>query len=101
MNPKDTYIVETVTGTWLRFPNSFKKFHCLVELTNQITLNINMKSGSVQVHKKDGNEVYQPIGELFISTTGNQLHCSVSSLGILERVEKLLEKSDGVQATTA
>jgi hypothetical protein len=101
LNQKDTYIVETVTGTWLRFPNSFKKFHCLVELTNQISLNINLKSGSVHVHKRDGNDVYQPIGELFISTAGNQLQCSVSTLGLAERVERMLEKSDGVQADSA
>jgi hypothetical protein len=94
LNLRETHIVETVSGSWLRFPNSFKKLHCLVELTSQISLNINIKSGSVQVHKRDANNVYQPIGELFISSSGNQLQCSVSSHGYADRMEMLMDKSD-------
>jgi hypothetical protein len=81
---KDTQIVETVSGTWLRFPNSFKKFHCLVELSNQLSLNINVKSGSVHVHKKDSNNVYQHIGELLISSAGKDIHCSVLNSTVKE-----------------
>ncbi|MCZ8514923.1 hypothetical protein O9H85_21360 [Paenibacillus filicis] len=77
MNSKDTQIVETITGSWLRFPNSFKKFHCLVELPNELSLNINMKSGAVHVHKIDTNNVYQPYGELVVGSVNHQLHCSV------------------------
>lgn len=78
MYRKDTQIVETVSGHWLRFPNHFKKSTCLVELSNQISLNIDMKSGNVHIHKKDENQVYQHIGDLFISANGNnQIHCNV------------------------
>ncbi|TVY09390.1 hypothetical protein FPZ49_14390 [Paenibacillus cremeus] len=76
---KDTQIVETVTGNWLRFPNSFRKFHCLVELSDQLSLNINVKSGSVHVHKKDNDQVYQQIGELCITSSGRDVQCSVLS----------------------
>lgn len=79
---KDTQIVETVTGTWLRFPNSFKKFHCLVEMPNQLSLNINLKSGSVHIHKRDGSNVYQPVGELMIQSVGSQVQCAVHSIGL-------------------
>lgn len=85
---KDTQIVETVSGSWLRFPNSFKKFHCLVELPGQLSLNINVKSGSVQVHKKDGNNVYQSIGELCISTAGKDIQCSVLHSSLKDAEEK-------------
>lgn len=78
MYNKDTQIVETVSGHWLRFPNHFKKSTCLVELSNQISLNIDMKSGNVHIHKKDDNQVYQHIGDLFISAnSNNQIHCDV------------------------
>lgn len=87
---KDTQIVEAVTGTWLRFPNSFKKFHCLVELPDQLSLNINLKSGSVHIHKMDGNSVYQPVGELMLQLNGNQVQCAVQSAGLdlIERPER-------------
>ncbi|ALS24439.1 MULTISPECIES: hypothetical protein [Paenibacillus] len=90
---KDTQIVETVAGTWLRFPNSFKKSHCLVELPDQISLNINVKNGSVNVYKKDGNHVYQYIGDVFISSTGNQLQCSAVSAQNPEE-DRSLQQSD-------
>ncbi|WP_281882943.1 hypothetical protein [Paenibacillus sp. YYML68] len=75
----ETQIVETVSGTWLRFPTSFRKFHCLVELPGQLSLNINLKSGLVHVHKKDSNDVYQPVGELSLSAAGTMLNCNVRS----------------------
>jgi len=89
---KDTQIVETVSGSWLRFPNSFKKFHCLVELPGQFMLNINAKSGNVQVHKKDSNNIYQNIGELFISTTGIDIHCSIAQSMAKDEVEQQMVK---------
>ncbi|CAG7633614.1 hypothetical protein PAESOLCIP111_03483 [Paenibacillus solanacearum] len=92
---KDTQIVETVSGSWLRFPNSFKKFHCLVELPGQLLLNINAKSGNVQVHKMDSNNIYQSIGELFISTTGKDIHCSIiSSMAREEEDQPIVKQSD-------
>ncbi|WP_143014486.1 MULTISPECIES: hypothetical protein [unclassified Paenibacillus] len=36
-------------------------------------MNINSKSGSIHIHKKDGNNVYQPLGELTLSVSSNQL----------------------------
>ncbi|GLI10141.1 hypothetical protein YDYSG_61740 [Paenibacillus tyrfis] len=83
---KDTQIVETVSGTWLRFPNNFKKFHCLVELPDQLSLNINTKSGCVHVHKKDCDDVFQYVGKLYITANGNQLQCTVQAAPAKEEV---------------
>ncbi|WP_201305403.1 hypothetical protein [Paenibacillus puerhi] len=106
---KDTQLVETVTGTWLRFPNSFKKFNCLVELPGHLTMNINSKSGSIHIHKKDSNNVYQPLGELTLGNAGNQLQSVVhgvqagpmqhggvpiGTLGTYENGEKPVRQSD-------
>ncbi|WP_010496851.1 hypothetical protein [Paenibacillus elgii] len=77
---KDTQLVETVSGTWLRFPNGFKKFHCLVELPDQLSLNINTKSGCVHVHKKDSDNVFQYVGELHITANGSQLQCTAQAV---------------------
>lgn len=90
MYSKDTQIVETTTGQWLRFPNHFKKSTCLVELSNQISLNIDSKTGSVYVHKMDQNHVYQPVGELFISASNNQIHCTAVQGWMQERVGHVL-----------
>ncbi|WP_064745728.1 hypothetical protein [Paenibacillus sp. UNC451MF] len=88
MYSKDTQIVETVSGQWLRFPNHFKKSTCLVELSNQISLNIDIKSGNVHIHKKDHNQVYQHIGDVFISaSSNNQIHCHVSQTPSSEKME--------------
>ncbi|MCS7459916.1 hypothetical protein N0M98_07150 [Paenibacillus doosanensis] len=90
MYNKDTQIVETVSGQWLRFPNHFKKSTCLVELSNQISLNIDMKSGNVHVHKKDQNQVYQHIGDVFISaSSSNQIQCNIMQSHSLERSDSL------------
>ncbi|MEK8131779.1 hypothetical protein WMW72_28110 [Paenibacillus filicis] len=106
---KDTQLVETVAGTWLRFPDSFKKFHCLVELPGQLTMNINSKSGSIHIHKRDSNNVYQPCGELSLSTIGSQLQAAVygiqaqgagplqpgnASMGGYDKGEPSVRKSD-------
>lgn len=95
MLKKDTQIVETVSGTWLRFPSSFKKAHCLVELPNQLSLNINMKSGEVHVYKKDANQVYQPFGEMHLSAINQQLHCAIlpHPFGEME-AERVMAQSD-------
>lgn len=91
---KDTQLVETVAGTWIRFPNGFKKSHCLVELPDQISLNINVKDGNVNVYKKDGNNVYQYIGDVFISSAGSQLQCSAVSAQKQETNDRPLKQSD-------
>ncbi|AEI38801.1 hypothetical protein [Paenibacillus mucilaginosus] len=76
---KDTQIVETAVGTWLRFPGSFKKHQCLVELSDQLSLDINLKSGLVHVHQKDGNDVFQHVGDLCLAPVGGQLQLSFVS----------------------
>lgn len=86
--------METISGSWLRFPNSFKKFHCLVELPNQLSLNINLKSGTVHVHKKDTNNVYQPFGELVVSSVNNQLHCTAIPHSLNETEVVSIQQSD-------
>jgi len=90
MHNKDTQIVETVSGHWLRFPNHFKKSTCLVELSNHLSLNIDMKTGNVHIHKKDHNQVYQHIGDLFISAnSNNQIHCNVMQTHTGDATESL------------
>ncbi|MBP2442533.1 hypothetical protein J3A68_004621 [Paenibacillus sp. PvP052] len=91
---KDTQIVETVAGTWLRFPISFKKSHCLVELPDQLSLNINVKNGNVNVYKRDGNNVYQYLGDVFITSSANQLQCSAVSAQMQETNERPRQQSD-------
>ncbi|MCZ8523572.1 MULTISPECIES: hypothetical protein [Paenibacillus] len=82
---EDTQIVETAIGTWLRFPGSFKKHQCLVELSDQLSLDINLKSGLVHVHQKDGNNVFQHVGDLALSPAGGQLQLSFVSTQPQER----------------
>ncbi|MDF2961684.1 MAG: hypothetical protein K0S39_3419 [Paenibacillus sp.] len=89
MHNKETQIVETVSGQWLRFPNYFKKSSCLVELPNHISLNIDTRTGKVHVHKKDHNQVYQYLGEVFISASHNQIHCSATQARLSDRSESL------------
>jgi hypothetical protein len=92
---KETQIVETVSGSWLRFPNGFKKLHCLIELPNQLSLNINVKSGSLHVHKKDSNNIYQYLGELLISSAGKEIHCSGLAASLNEAKEpSTVQQSD-------
>ncbi|WP_207802337.1 hypothetical protein [Paenibacillus xerothermodurans] len=82
---KDTQIVETALGQWLRFPNTFKKSSCLVELSNQISLNIDTRSGKVHVHEKDHNQVYRYVGEIHITTNNSIMHCSTIQAHSAER----------------
>jgi hypothetical protein len=103
---KGTQLVETVAGNWLRFPDSFKKYHCLIELPGQLTMNINSKSGSIHIHMQDSNNVYQPLGELSLSSLGGQLQAAVyglqngpllpgtTSTGNYEKGEQPIRKSD-------
>jgi hypothetical protein len=89
MHNKETQIVETTSGQWLRFPKGFKKSSCLVELSNRISLNIDSKTGKVHVHEKDQNQVYQYVGEVFITASQSQIHCSALQARLSDRSESL------------
>ncbi|MCR8632441.1 hypothetical protein [Paenibacillus radicis (ex Xue et al. 2023)] len=105
MHNKETQIVETTLGQWLRFPNGFRKSSCLVELSNHISLNIDSKTGKVHVHKKDHNQVYQYLGEVFITASHSQIHCSTLQAHISDRSESLftathqISKIENVKST--
>ncbi|WP_216624688.1 hypothetical protein [Paenibacillus foliorum] len=89
MHNKETQIVETALGQWLRFPKGFRRSSCLVEVSSHISLNIDSKTGKVQVHKKDHDQVYQYLGEVFITAIHNQIHCSTLQAHISDRSESL------------
>jgi len=89
MHNEETQIVEAVSGRWLRFPNCFRKSSCLVELSGQLSLSIDTRNGKIHVHQKDHNEVYQYVGEVFISVSNNQIQCSAQQARVGDWLEPM------------
>jgi hypothetical protein len=69
MSP-ESFIIETVSSQWLRFPNGFQKATCIVDLPNDLALNINSKTGKIEVHEKKADGVYKLVGNIkMVNTT--------------------------------
>ena len=64
----ESNIVETVSHKWLRFPNSFQRATCLVDLPNNTALNINVKTGKIEVHALKSDGVYKLVGYISMGT---------------------------------
>jgi hypothetical protein len=60
----DSFIIETVSNKWLRFPNGFQKATCLIDLPNDLALNINVKTGKIEVHSKKSDGIYKLVGHI-------------------------------------
>jgi hypothetical protein len=55
----NSYLVETATARWLRFPIWFQKGTCLVDLPNDLALNIHAAKGKFEVYTKNADGVYR------------------------------------------
>jgi hypothetical protein len=69
MSP-ESFIIETVSSQWLRFPNGFQKATCLIDLPNELALNIDSKTGKIEVYEKKADGVYKLVGNIkMVNTT--------------------------------
>lgn len=66
MMQRDSYLVEAVSGKWLRLPTSFRKASCVVDLPNGIALNISFASGRIEIYAKAEDQVYRFFGEMVL-----------------------------------
>lgn len=64
MMKRDTYLVEAVSGNWLRLPSSFRKAGCVVDLPNGIALNVSWASGRIEIYAKAEDQIYRLSGEM-------------------------------------
>ncbi|MDF2922034.1 MAG: hypothetical protein K0R57_948 [Paenibacillaceae bacterium] len=64
MMKRDSYLVEAVSGRWIRLPESFRKASCVVDLPNGIALNVSMKSGRIEIYVQAEDQVYRLSGEM-------------------------------------
>lgn len=67
MNP-ESFIIETVSAKWLRFPKGFQKATCIVDLPNELALNINVINGRIEVHSKKTDGVYKLVGRIHMNS---------------------------------
>lgn len=65
---RDSYLVEAVSGRWLRLPANFRKASCVVDLPNGIALNVSATSGRIEIYAKAEDQVYRFSGEMFLET---------------------------------
>lgn len=63
---RDSYLVEAVSGRWLRLPNSFRKASYVVDLPNGIALNVSMSSGRIEIYAEEEDQVYRFSGEMYL-----------------------------------
>lgn len=63
---RESFLVEAVSGKWLRLPSSFRKSSCVVDLPNGIALNIDLRSGCIEIYAKSEDQVYQFSGEMYL-----------------------------------
>lgn len=68
MNNKESYLVEAVSGKWLRLPASFRKASCVVDLPNGIALNVSNASGRIEIYAKAEDHIYHYSGEMILET---------------------------------
>jgi hypothetical protein len=65
---RDSYLVEAVSGRWLRLPASFRKASCVVDLPNGIALNVSLSSGRIEIYSKAEDQIYRFSGEMALET---------------------------------
>lgn len=64
---RDSYLVEAVSGRWIRLPNSFRKASYVVDLPNGIALNVSMSSGKIEIYaKEESDQIYRFSGEMYL-----------------------------------
>lgn len=63
---RDSYLVEAVSGRWLRLPSSFRKASYVVDLPNGIALNVSMTSGRIEIYAKEEDQIYRFSGEMYL-----------------------------------
>lgn len=73
---RDTYLVEAVSGKWLRLPSSFRKASYVVDLPNGIALNVSLVSGRIEIYAKEEDQVYRFSGEMYLEADRQSVHNS-------------------------
>lgn len=68
MKNKDSYLVEAVSGKWLRLPIGFHKASCVVDLPNGIALNVSKTSGKIEIYAQAEDQIYYFSGEMVLET---------------------------------
>ncbi|WP_438448830.1 hypothetical protein [Gorillibacterium sp. sgz5001074] len=73
---RDSYLVEAVSGRWLRLPNSFRKASYVVDLPNGIALNVSMTSGRIEIYAEEDDQVYRFSGEMYLEADRQSVYNS-------------------------
>lgn len=73
---RDSYLVEAVSGRWLRLPNSFRKASYVVDLPNGIALNVSMSSGRIEIYAEEEDQVYRFSGEMYLEADRQSVYNS-------------------------
>jgi hypothetical protein len=73
---RDSYLVEAVSGRWLRLPSSFRKASYVVDLPNDIALNVSMSSGRIEIYAKEDDQVYRFSGEMYLEADRQSVYNS-------------------------
>lgn len=71
---KETFLVESVSGKWVRLPSNFRKASYVLELPNGILLNVHASNGCIELYTKAEDQVYRYSGELFLEADPKQPH---------------------------
>lgn len=65
---KNSYLVEAVSGKWLRLPADFRTAGCVVDLPGGIALNVSKTSSRIEIYAKAEDQVYYYSGEMVLHT---------------------------------
>ena len=76
MMRRDSYLVEAVSGRWLRLPESFRKASYVVDLPNGIALNVSLTSGRIEIYAKEEDQVYRFSGEMYLEADRQSVYNS-------------------------
>lgn len=63
---KDTYLVESVSGKWVRLPANFRKASYVLDLPNGVLLNVHAANGCIELYTKAEDQVYRYSGEIYV-----------------------------------
>lgn len=63
---KDTFLVESVSGKWVRLPANFRKASYVLDLPNGVLLNVHASNGCIELYTKAENQVYRYSGEMYL-----------------------------------
>jgi hypothetical protein len=73
---RDSYLVEAVSGRWLRLPSNFRKASYVVDLPNGIALNVSMNNGRIEIYAKEEDQIYRFSGEMYLEADRQSLYNS-------------------------